>query len=109
MSRIKCRYYYFYCSLANIIPRYDCESDNGCECGFYEDNSRREFCNGKSVYVYDELCKHLTIKYAEFEKTVKRYEYNDGDLRIGKHIYLKSDIEYLEIDGRVLVKEEESE
>lgn len=103
MAIIKCRYTIPVCELDNKHQYHSeywfCDSDFGCETGEYE----RPADAGNLV---NPTCKHCKYVSGEFEKSVKRYEYYDGELKVGRNVYRDHDIEYLEIDGRVLKEED---
>lgn len=107
MAKIKCRYSIPYCDNAlNFQDNYDgddelhfnkfwqCDAFAGCE--YYE---RPE--NTKSI---NPSCKYCKFREGEFEKIVQNYEYYDGTLTIDEddREYTLYEIDYLEIDGRVL-------
>ena len=114
MTNIKCRYSFPYCSnierkddeedpcvfydrgglRVNLNEYYDCRSKEACP--FYErpDDAEAELVNPR--------CEHFYLMRGEFEKNVKNYDYFDGDLKVAGNTYEYRDIDYLEIDGRVL-------
>lgn len=107
MAHIKCRYNEIYCN--NHLYRMNagarlCNAEKCCEVGDHD----YQWIAGEYVY----MCEYAYPDIVEFEKTVKDYEYSSAEnlLRIGKRYYPY--IEYLEIDGRVLmdaVEPQESE
>lgn len=104
MTHIKCKYKEIYCG--DVIHKMNrravlCDPS---ECGEgYE--SEWVWVAGESVG----LCKCAYPDTIEFEKTVRGYEFNKAEntLKIGTRLY--QFIEYLEIDGRVLVGGEDNE
>lgn len=104
MAHIKCRYSIPYCTWQERYTRpyhsefWWCDDNSQCPYNNYVMPKDSKAINGQCVF-----CKY---SYGEFEKTVRNYEYcQNGDLKIGKTIYDGYDIEYLEIDGRVLIGE----
>lgn len=100
MAHIKCRYNEIFCD--NCFYRMNaravlCKAEKCC----MSDDYGYQWIAGEDVY----MCKYAYPDIVEFEKTVKDYEYSKAEnlLRIGKRFY--SYIEYLEIDGRVLIDE----
>ena len=101
MAKIKCRATIPYCEFDRHKRLFHdaywfCDSDDGCDIGRYTRPTNARECNPICIYCED--------KHEEFEKNVNSYEY-DGDLKIGKKTYRACEIDYLEIDGRVLVEE----
>lgn len=108
MARIKCRYSIAYCNNALWCQdKYDdevkhdefwfCDSSNNCD--YYKKPENAKVINPTCIY-----CK---FRHGEFEKTVKTYEYYDGTLTVAGREYTSFEIDYLEIDGRVLVDDKE--
>lgn len=112
MAHIKCRYREYYCS--GFLNGYDyfneeCWNDYGekhSSCPHFE---TRKDKNGQKVYCSQ--CIHISALAKEFEKNVKRYNLalygNDpnrsGFLEITGLIIDEQNIDYLEIDGRILI------
>lgn len=103
MTRIKCRYSIPYCTARGIPWRRveDYVFDESCEGGYCDIDEYRKPLGLENVV--NPKCDHLCIQIGEFEKTVKNYEYDGGNLKIGRKNYYEDEIIYLEIDGRVLV------
>lgn len=105
MTSIKCRYRIPHCLYNNRNKRlyhnecWWCDDEYGCDIGEYK---RPDECDPCLV---NPTCAHCAFLNGEFETTVKRYSYESGDLKVGNKTYYENEIEYLEIDGRVLVKE----
>ena len=105
MTRIKCRYSIPYCDYGGFPSRVEhdeywfCDTDALCA----------DYLMPENPTVENPTCRYCFYEPGEFEKTVKSYEYSDGDLKIGRNVYLESEIIYLEIDGRVLVDENTEE
>ena len=103
MTRIKCRYSIPYCSYHGKHERvyhneyWWCDTDEQCIDGVYTPPPDSNVINPTCTW-----CGHYV---GEFEKTVKRYEFENGDLKVGGSIYYLNEIEYLEIDGRILIGE----
>ena len=101
MTHIKCRYFRWICSNPQRMTHYRI-------CGFPEDGDGcSEFIGGLrqgDVLVIFNVCRHALKSYSQFEGDYKRYKYDDiAGLHIAsRHIDLER-IEYLEIDGKVLV------
>lgn len=101
MAHIKCRYNEIYCNnylyCMNAGARL-CNAEK-CSCESGEYSCQR--IAGEEVF----MCEYAYPDIVEFEKTVKDYEYSNAEnlLKIGKRFYPY--IEYLEIDGRVLIDE----
>lgn len=103
MTRIKCRYSIPYCEFPGEHTRlyhseyWFCDDNVFCEIGHYTRPTDEE------LKVVNPTCIYCKYYEGEFEKEVKSYEYDeDGDLTIGRKKYYDFDIDYLEIDGRVL-------
>lgn len=111
MARIKCRY-----------RKYDCELRRcGCDTEFYEtcfdvDETKRygdcKHCEPTpNSEVINPPCCHISKTDCEFEKNFNTYEMSyskeyyglTGFLRVGKTYIDIDNIDYLEIDGRVLI------
>lgn len=94
MAHIKCRYTIPYCNYRKERVYHDegwwCDEDMNCK---YTRPENSKYVNPQCVY-----CEYKT---GEFEKSVKRYAYENGCLTLTGETY--SEIDYLEIDGRVLV------
>ena len=133
MANIKCRYNTYHCK--QTIPYGDSGERNAClnaycfsgdeeETGYCDEyEPDRKYINplarGASV-----PCLHLMSEYHEFDKNVKSYELDIQDrnrfdepslseLSFRGTRILVDDMEYLEIDGRILIgadnEKEESE
>lgn len=111
MAHIKCRYSIPYCTIWGCCDYTRLEWDDRNHC-FDKDEC---WCDG-GVSHYERprnadpnnlfpLCDHVQYQNGEFEKTVRRYEYTpeSGLYFSEKEYYNASDIDYLEIDGRILV------
>lgn len=99
MTEIKCRYSTIGCIITNEAAYYElCDGGSGCE-----DYKRPK--DARPI-VFNPPCANLTIKKGEFATTVKRYSWEDDTLIVGKRVLDKNDIDYLEIDGRVLIGKE---
>lgn len=104
MANIKCRYRIPYCEYHNEHERlfhnefWWCDHNDWCAIGKYSKHPQDAIVNGQCIY-----CQY---ENGEFEKTVKNYEYINGELKIGNKKYTYHDIIYLEIDGRVLIEED---
>lgn len=102
MTDIKCRYTVPYCYYGYSPVRlhhdvfWNCDSEYEC-IGEYHPSSGTKVINPQ--------CTHCIYISGEFEKTVKRYEYEDGILTVAGKKYSEDEIDYLEIDGRVLIDE----
>ena len=106
MAHIKCRYMIPYCRYDGENKRlqhsiYDwCDTKMCCE-KYTRPQNAGMLVNPQCIY-----CDYVS---GEFEKTVKRYEYSNDEyhaistLKIGNEVYDELEIEYLEIDGRVLI------
>lgn len=106
MAHIKCRYTLPFCTNFNDIRvRHsdfwfcDAISDECPHQKLYERPKNADPMIGNIQCVY---CKY---KSGEFEKTVKKYEYFDGDLTVAGDTFCANEIDYLEIDGRILVEQ----
>lgn len=105
MAHIKCRYSIPYCEYHNRHSRLEhdeywwCDSNVNCDIGKYDGDTNGDLVNPTCLY-----CDH---EHGEFEKTVKRYSYEDGRVTVGNKRFLESEIKYLEIDGRLLINEGE--
>ena len=101
MARIKCRYNNPYCLLDRetvMLRNFDC--DTTFYCAGYErpENAPPNLVNP--------TCKYFDMRHGEFEENTAYYSYEDGMLKTRKRRLYDDDIEYLEIDGRVLIDEE---
>lgn len=100
MAHIKCRYHTTHCMRDGYRridhdERWFCDSDECCE----------NYIRPYDAKVSNPECVNCYYRNGEFEKTIKRYEYDeDGGLILSKGEYYNPlDIDYLEIDGRILV------
>lgn len=99
MAHIKCKYYKHCCYFHGGACPCDSNGDeqrNSCED--FED----EYYNEAGVLTISEWCLHYGAYKAQFEKDIKNYEYDGGDLRMRGMSIAADDIVYLEIDGEVL-------
>ena len=108
MTNIKCRYSFPECTRDDCeIPGFDdywaCDSSD--ECSAYTKPDDVEKING--VEIINPRCIYCVVRHGEFEKNVKNYDYFDGDLKVAGKTYEHRDIDYLEIDGRILVNNTE--
>lgn len=109
MTRIKYRYSIPYCCLPEQPEEriyhsdlWQCDSNDGCVYGKYENPL-------DPALAINPICAHCEIERGEFEKSVDFYEYFEGGCLIIKgETYWLHDIDYLEIDGRVLIGEEKN-
>lgn len=103
MAHIKCRCSIPYCTYHGHHTRqihneyWQCDSSDECVTGKYS--------KPEGATVINPRCEYCAMEYGEFEKDVKQYEYINGTLKVGQKIFYPHDIEYLEIDGRILVGE----
>lgn len=105
VAHIKCRYSISKCD--NVMSNMFCDEinyDSGCfdkfdhhECGYFDDDPEDKAVNNR--------CKHIKWLNCEFEKTVRHYEYSEEyeTFSIKGTAIDTNNIDYLEIDGRVLI------
>ena len=107
MIHVKCRYNEIYCGCKTYLMNNRAKLCNPNECGDVGECAEFDYLWVAGEYVV--ACEHAKTGIIEFEKDVKGYEYNkeENTLVIGRHRYLF--IEYLEIDGRVLVNDTEDD
>ena len=101
MAHIKCRYFEWRCNHPHRMTASEVchfpEYGDGCE-GFI-DGFRQE-----DTFVIFSVCRHAARSYTQFEGDYKRYEWDDyAGLRISRRWVNPENIEFLEIDGNVLV------
>lgn len=104
MAHIKCRYFEWRCNHPHRMTASEV-------CHFPEDGGG---CNGfidglrqGDTFVIFSVCRHAAKSYTQFEGDYKRYEYDDyAGLRISRRWVNQENIEFLEIDGKVLVGDE---
>ncbi len=112
MTHIKCRYRIpMCCKPGGEIGKsiqwneyWSCDSKDDC-CD-YAKPKEPVVING-SILINPQ-CRYSHVEYVEFEKNYKEYEYDASDgLSLGrrKRFIPSESIEYLEIDGRVLIEE----
>lgn len=108
MTHIKCRYSYPCCTYRGEKIRlvhneyWFCDESGQCPDGCcYTEPKHKEVLNPICIY-----CEHVC---GEFEKYVKSYEYEDGILKVFGKKYFAEEIEYLEIDERILIDRGEAE
>ena len=105
MTEVKCRYAVPYCT---FYGKYDhrrvyhsetwfCDDDTECDIGRYTRP------NDAPEHLACPTCVYCSYEYGEFAKYVKNYSYGSEGLTIGRVFYELGEIEYLEIDGRVLI------
>ena len=114
MAKIKCRYHEFYCghpdaSCFGLEAGHECFDQSECICDYMRTADDR----------FPPSCLFIRRSEREFEKEVKAYDLElsepDPWLETFGHIafrgrYIEQDsIDYLEIDGRVLVTEEQND
>lgn len=105
MAHIKCRYTLPFCTEFDDIrvihnDYWSCD-EWGEECPDGREYERPE--NADPMLVNPQ-CVHCKHKSGEFERTVKKYEYFDGVLTVAGDTFHANEIDYLEIDGRVLIE-----
>ena len=113
MAHIKCRYTLPFCTefidhiRVNHSDYWFCDEISD-EC---PDGRRYKRPENADPILVNPQCVHCKYKSGEFEKTVKKYEYFDGVLTVAGDTFVAAEIDYLEIDGRVLVgpREEKGE
>ena len=101
MAHIKCRYTKPMCTLGNTAEwddRWWCDDDTLC-CDYHKPE-KSDVVNAQCIYSFEH--------HAEFEKSYKEYEFDEDGLSLGRRGYFmpKTIIEYLEIDGRTLIRRE---
>lgn len=101
MATIKCKYYRAIC---NCQYGARCKADNFIDyvvgesvCENYEPRS------GDRMRVGDLRCAWLDFEEVRFEKPVKSYELDNDYLTMGRTFISTDAIEYLAIDGEVLI------
>jgi len=113
MAHIKCRYRRPMCckpggEIGKSIEWNEywwCDSESDC-CD-YAKPKEPVVINGSVLT--NPQCRYLHVKYIEFEKNYKEYEYDGSTgLLLGRRrdFVPVDDIEYLEVDDRILVNEE---
>lgn len=102
MTTIKCRYSVPKCKIRReAIESY-------CDLWFCDDS---ECCPDYTrpegeIRLVNPKCKWFGgFSRNAFEKIVKRFSYEYGDLKINGKTYREEQIDYLEIDGKVLIDE----
>ena len=102
MAHIKCRYYGYICGCGVYgYSGHRCEypaDGNGCE--YFKDHW---FDEGKNMWAISEVCAHACRSHNEFEGDYRKYEVDDFELHIPRRYIDMDRIEYLEVDGRVIV------
>ena len=103
MAHIKCKCYQPYCTLSHEDVKHGaywaCDNDGCCEL-----YTKPDVVKGKPI---SDACVYSASRYIEFEKDYKNYQFEESNygyfltLSLGKKVY--TGIEYLEIDGEVLV------
>lgn len=115
MATIKCKYSKPYCSLIPVSRKAERDGSVLWSNYFYCDS--KECC---ADYIPDPTIKNVAnpkccfchARKGQFEKTVKNYEYEVdgywlGGLKVAGVTYPSYTLLYLEIDGEVLVEEDE--
>ena len=112
MAHIKCR-----CRIAYCVCDFEVhmritnleECDGLGQCAYEINHEGRGYKRPPKAddRLVNPTCEWILIEPFEFERTVKYYTY-DGDLTFRDGTYYENEIIYLEIDGRVLVNEEEN-
>ena len=107
MIHVKCRYNEIYCGNKLYLMNKKAKLCDPNECGDYGASVSLDHLWVAGEYVV--ACECAKAGAIEFEKDVKEYEYNkeENTLMIGKHCYMF--IEYLEIDGLVVVNDTEDD
>lgn len=98
MSKIKCVYSMCYCSKLNENRESisNCESNDFCQEYTGHSNEIFRHINPRCIYA--------NSRYGEFLKTVKHYSYDSLDgLAIRDFKIPDKSIDYLKIDGRVII------
>lgn len=98
-SVIKCRYTAMACAYGERTYQ-DC-----FEAAEYMDECKHKEFHKPELGKYGR-CENAYRAEREFEKTVKSYELDEYELKIGRKVIDTDDINYLEIDGRVIYDEE---
>lgn len=107
MAHIKCRYTIPYCTYDFIKKRVHHDESWFCDSYDSECIGQYERPADASNNFVNPTCKHCVYVNGEFEKNCKSYSYEDGWLEMRGASYADHEIEYLEIDGRVLINREE--
>ena len=112
MAHIKCRYEVPYCTIGRKSERIEhdeywfCDSEDLCYDYSWRDHPAelKQALSG----VINPVCDYCEYRSGEFEKDLKNYTFENGYLT-ARGIKLDSrEINYLEIDGRVLIEEDPS-
>ena len=117
VARIKCRYTKPRCALGNNKECCDrCFEEGVCENynapgEYWKDDETLIINYGRKaehVLVIDDRCENVYSARIEFEKNYKEYKFDEYGLSLGRRgdFIPVDDIEYLEIDDRILVNEE---
>lgn len=106
MAHIKCRYGEIRCGYGSyeLMGCLCKDPQTGGACERFED----KWSEGERTIISD-FCRFAEKTTAEFEGDYKKYHYDYYGITVGRKSIDAEDIEYLEIDGRVLVDESEEE
>ena len=103
MARIKCRYNEWWCNHPYRMGAKKCnDPEYGQECTRFTDTYRDKETD---LTVITRVCIHALRDRIQFENDYKKYEYDEYDgLRLPQRFICSDVIEYLEIDGCILVE-----
>lgn len=117
MANIKCKYTKLFCShsYCENKGKFDCMAEYEKPDCLYYGQTKHEFKDG--CWHENDCCINLEEKPCMFEKNVKSYSLDEIGLQVGKNIYylrnhfgmfqekwfIDSAIDYLEIDGEVII------
>jgi DNA topoisomerase IA len=96
---------------------YEREQLHAAECPYYLDRgTEKRTYNGVDFETLNEECTHAIFRQCEFEIKTNNYKLeidentcqDQGYLKVGKTVVSTCMIDYLEIDGRILISEEEA-
>lgn len=106
MAHIKCIYHRPVCEQMwepgvpfNECPYSFSEYNDHCSCEQYHPRKSRRYS--------DYTCDFYGWEKVRFEKDAKSYELDETYLTIGKRVINRINISLLEIDGEVIIKEED--
>lgn len=111
MTTIKCRYTAPICldGHTDRMENHDCFGEWNDHDFCNDGTDSHELREKGEPRVMCQPCLYAHRQRREFEKTVKRYSYNENGLCAGGKLIPDESILYLEIDGRVLIDEEGGE
>lgn len=106
-THIKCKYSIAHCGIHCYW-----DEETPVRCGLETYQYCKHYRPPKGSKIFNDTCIHLAFKDGEFEDDVNSYSLQDGtfvtNLDVCEEVLQYDEIEYLEIDGRIIINTEDN-